>query len=186
MSMKRSGGARQRGVSLIEVLVSILIVAVGVVSLAGLLAKSTQLAKASEYRAVASLLAADMADRVKANVQAVQGGAYNMTPAVLQAALPANAPTLCINGAAVCTSALMAAYDLAQWQRTLFSGLPSGTGYLQYDAAGDAVDLWLAWWDPTALGVGDNGEYQQLSDNCPPTFQAMNPRPSCMYFRVGL
>lgn len=183
--MKRIACA-QRGVSLIEVLVSILIVSVGVVSLAGLLAKSTQLAKASEFRAIAGLLAADMADRVKANIPAVKGGTYNMTPAALQAAAPANAATACTSAAVACTSAQMAAYDLAQWQQTLFNGLPSGTGYLQYDAAGEAVDLWLAWLDSTALSVGRSGEYQELRDNCPQAFQNLDPRPSCMYFRVGL
>ncbi|MBP6336623.1 MAG: type IV pilus modification protein PilV [Vitreoscilla sp.] len=185
MSMKRSLRA-QRGASLIEVLVSILIVSVGIVSLAGLLAKSTQLAKASEFRSVAGLLAADMADRVKANIPAVTAGTYDMTPAALQAAAPGNAATACISAAAACTSAQMAAYDLSQWQQTLFNGLPNGTGYLQYDAVGQAVDLWLAWLDPTALAVGNDEEYKNLTSNCPAAFQALDPRPSCMYFRVGL
>ena len=178
--------AVQRGVSLIEVLVSILIVSVGVVSLAGLLAKSTQLAKTSEFRAMAGLLAADMADRVKANIPAVTAGSYNMTPAALQAAAPANAATSCTAAATPCTSAQMAAYDLAQWQQTLFLGLPNGTGYLQYDAAGEAVDLWLAWLDPTALAVGNDNEYKDLKTNCPLAFQSLNPQPTCMFFRVGL
>lgn len=177
----------QRGVSLIEVLVAILIVSLGVVSMAGLLAKSAQLGKASEFRAMAALLGADMADRMKANIGGVKAGNYNLTPAGLLAAAPANAAMACDQAAMVvsCTVPQMATYDLAQWQQTLFNSIPSGTGYIQFDVAdGNAADLWVAWQDPAALA---SARFKNVGDTvCPAAFQALVPVPSCMYFRVGL
>ena len=68
-----SSRAPQRGASLIEVLVAILIVSMGVIAMGGLLASSSRLGKASESRAIAGLLAADLADRVKANACGLTG-----------------------------------------------------------------------------------------------------------------
>jgi type IV pilus assembly protein PilV len=61
---------RQAGVALVEVLVAMLVVSVGVLAMAGLLATASRYGKTSEYRAVATLLAADMADRIRANKSA--------------------------------------------------------------------------------------------------------------------
>lgn len=176
----------QRGASLIEVLVSILIVSLGVVSLASLQAKSTQLGKASEFRAMAALLAADMADRMKANSVAVAAGSYDIQPSALLTAAPADAATACdkSKAPAFCTVQEMADYDLAQWGQTLYASIPSGTSYIQFDAAGNAVDLWVAWQDPGALA---SNLFGNVGDTvCPAAFQTLSPVPSCMYFRVGL
>lgn len=189
MSVKPAMRAQrsQLGASLIEVLVSILIVSLGVVSMASLLAKSAQLGKASEFRALAALLSADMADRMKANIGGVQAANYDLTPNGLLNAAPADAAKLCDQTAvaAPCTVQEMAAYDLAQWQQTLFNSIPGGTGYIQFDAAdGNAADLWVAWQDPAALESKNFGNVGDTS--CPAPFQKLNPVPSCMYFRVGL
>ena len=177
---------RQAGISLIEVLVAILIVSLGIISMAALLATSTRLGKASEFRSVAGLLAQDMADRIKANIEpAVAPNYYDLTAnfAVLANA-PANAAACAV--AKGCTTAELAAIDLAQWRQALFYGLPNGTGYIQYDAVGRAVDLWVAWLDPSALSTGAD-EFKDLDDkSCPKAFQGNALRPRCMYFRVGL
>ena len=208
MSLNRlQSASRQRGASLIEVLVSILIVSLGVIAMGGLLANATRLGKASEFRAISAMLASDMSDRIRANACAVVGNddffdpdgdgtsndncpakstSYDLTDEfqVLDQA-PAEAAA-CANVNA-CTPAELAAIDVAQWQRSLYFGLPNGQGYIQYDTAGNAVDLWVAWLDPSALS---NNEFQALDDlnakNCPPGFQGVDPQPRCMYFRVAL
>lgn len=205
MSMMRA--ARQRGVSLIEVLVAILIVSMGVMAMAGLLAASTRLGKASEYRATASLLAADIADRMKANICGARGrfvspsgatvcgtapaaGSYDQTTAfVIPAPAPGADPACAV--AKACTPAEMAALDLAQWNRAVYYGLPNGMGYVKFDAAGTAVDVWVAWLDPNASSGTDYDavETRDLASNrylCPPTFRGTTPKPRCVYVRVAL
>jgi type IV pilus assembly protein PilV len=177
-----------RGASLIEVLVSILIVSLGVVAVANLLAKSAQLGKASEYRAMAALLAADMADRIKANAAGLQAGNYDLTPAALLTAAPA-AAAACANVKA-CTAAELAAIDLAQWQQNLYASIPGGTGYIQFDAAngGIGADLWVVWQDSAAHSSDtlDATGKAAVDAVCPADFQKLDPVPSCMFFRVGL
>lgn len=179
----------QSGASLIEVLVSILIVSLGVMATAGLLAKSSQLAKASEFRAMAAQLAADMADRLKANSAAVLATNYDLKPNKLLTSAPADAGKLCDDtaAAAFCTPAEMAAYDLAQWGQVLYNSMPGGTAYIQFDAAdGNAVDLWVAWEDPNALSATKLGLTDVAKTACPADFQALDPLPGCLYLRVGL
>lgn len=199
---------RQRGASLIEVLVAILIVSLGVIAMGGLLASATRLGKASESRAIASLLAADIGDRMKANLCALYGqytdaqnvtqcvgaaaGGYDLTAAfAVGGTAPADAPACA--AATACTPAELAAIDVAQWRQSLFHGLPNGVGYIAYDAAAragggsGAVDVWVAWLDAKALSVAEFQDIDNLNaKNCPPGFRDLNPQPRCMYFRVGL
>ena len=169
--------------SLIEVLVAILVVSVGILALAGLMATSTRFGKTSEFRSLASLLAADMADRVRANASAADAGDYNLTPGML-ASSRATAPSESCSTA--CTAAQIAALDVAQWRATLFNGLPAGTGYLSYDSATDTADLWVIWRDPSASDTDNTSILSQadLAKSCPPNF-SLTPRPVCMYFRVA-
>ncbi|MES2091439.1 MAG: type IV pilus modification protein PilV, partial [Pseudomonadota bacterium] len=60
----------QRGATLIEVMVSALIVAFGVLAMIALQANSIKFSKTSEYRSVATLLANDLADRMRLNTAA--------------------------------------------------------------------------------------------------------------------
>lgn len=186
-------GARPaRGVSLIEVLVAILVVSFGILALSGLLGAATRYGKTSEYRSTATLLAADIADRMRANMPALDPtadlpnppgaiNAYDITEEWHElsgppAAQPCNP----------CTPAQMAAMDKAEWQRALYHGLPNGMGYLSYNNTERSADVWVAWLDPAASGdearFGDGNQRQE----CPPGFRNQSPQPRCMYFRVGL
>ena len=69
--MRGKGVRRPAGVALVEVLVAMLVVSVGVLAMAGLLATASRYGKTTEFRAVATLLAADMADRIRANKAAL-------------------------------------------------------------------------------------------------------------------
>jgi type IV pilus assembly protein PilV len=179
---------RQQGASLIEVLVSILVVSLGVVAMGGLLASATRLGKASEIRAVASLMAADISDRMKANAAAARLTQYDHVAAFVN---PPDEPSaVACDVADNCTAQEIARQDLAQWRLALVHALPAGTGYVQYDAAagdaGGAVDVWIAWLDPKALSVDAFQSVEDQNVNCPPDFRNLDPQPRCMYFRVAL
>jgi type IV pilus assembly protein PilV len=181
------GRRRVAGVSLIEVLVAMLVVSFGVLAMSGLLTNSARFGKTSEFRAVATLLANDIADRMRANMPGVTGGSYVLNTAF---EWPPTEPTA-DNG---CTQAVpcvgdngaaLAAKDLADWQRALYFGLPAGAGYISVSADFTAADVWVAWMDPAAVeetAMADDGLKE-----CPDAFvNGLEPPPRCAYFRVGL
>ena len=188
-ALTRPRRARHRGASMIEVLVAILIVSLGILALAGLLGVSSRLGKTSEFRAVAALLAADIADRMRANRPGADAGDYELTPSKLAGALPVAAT--CVTSTD-CSAAELAAIDKAEWQARLLNSLPGGTGYVAYTAAEGAADIWVIWRDPKALSTSDDDHTADnalitdgVTQRCPTNF-ATTDNPSCMYFRVGL
>lgn len=169
----------QQGATLVEVLVSILLMSVGLVAMAAMQVNALQYSKTSETRSLATLLANDLADRMRANHPDKQSlAAYNATAAyTAPSSLPAEATTSCTGTAASCDFSQMAAYDLASWKRDLFRQLPQGTGYVR-TINDQQVDIWVVWTDPSS----DSG---QQVDACPNSYGAP-AGVRCMYFRVAL
>jgi type IV pilus assembly protein PilV len=71
--------ARQRGMTLIEILVAIVVLSIGLLGLAGLQLKGLQVGQGSIYRWQAAMLAEDMADRIPADPVGAQAGSYAYT-----------------------------------------------------------------------------------------------------------
>ncbi|RZI82913.1 MAG: type IV pilus modification protein PilV [Rubrivivax sp.] len=169
-----------RGATLIEVMVSLLIVAFGVLAMIALQTNAVKFSKTSEYRSIATLLANDLADRMRVNQDAVTAGSYTLSTAY---STPTDIPTRheCadVNN---CTTAEMATRDLDEWRRALLFSLPGGNGFVQPVAGGQGVDVWIAWVDPgdAAPLTGSNG--------CPAGFQPSSPPDTlhCIYFRIAL
>lgn len=186
---------RHAGVSLIEVLVAMLVVSMGVLAVAGLLATASRYGKTSEFRAVATLLASDIVDRIRANKPALDPDAggdvavYNMVEGYSSwATKPGD-----FSGCAIadnCTPAEIAAQDKAEWGQAVFNSLPGGAAFVELpdDPKGlPAADVWIAWLDPDASedeAKADNEEEGRFE--CPESFQGASPQPRCAYFRVGL
>jgi len=68
---------KQRGFSMIEVLVSLLVIGVGLLGLSGLQIASHKGTNNAHSRNVATLLAFEIADRMRANQDGVNGGFYD-------------------------------------------------------------------------------------------------------------
>jgi type IV pilus assembly protein PilV len=175
---------RQAGVSLVEVLVAILVVSFGVLAVTGLQATAARFGKTSEFRAVATLLAADMADRMRANKPGVDAGNYTLIDDFAAIDAMPEVPECAIANA--CLVSELASIDVAEWRRAMFSSLPGSNGYVTTEAIGGrviAADVWVAWLDPAAAGgeptAGDDTE------ECPPGYRELEPQPRCLYVRVG-
>ncbi len=97
--------SKNSGFSLLEILISLVIMSVGMMGLAGLKMVAVKGVNESHFRHEASLLMMDLADSMRANLEAVDAGVYINT-----AAVSLTAPTLC-EGATTCTSTQLAAYD---------------------------------------------------------------------------
>jgi len=109
---------RARGFTIVEALVALVVLAVGMLGIAGLYVTTLRSGSSAIYRTQAINLATDMADRIRAN--------RNANIAYLNAAANNN----CFGAAATadCTPAQMAANDLLLWNAQLAQLLPSGTG----------------------------------------------------------
>lgn len=178
----------QAGATMIEVLVAMLVVSFGVLAVSGLLAAASRFGKTSEYRSVATLLAADITDRMRANRPAVPLGNYEMVDAYTVPTEPPAEAADCADMAA-CVPAELAAIDLAEWARSIYFNLPGGRGFVTFNAADESADIWVAWLDPEASKNEAKAGTDDTHQECPPAFQIDDPdipQPRCMYFRVGL
>jgi type IV pilus assembly protein PilV len=106
---------RQSGFSLVEVLITLVIMSVGMLGIAGLYVQSMQAGRTSMFRHHAVTLAGDVADRIRANPTA--DIAYT-------AAVGVN--NNCVLGGIDCTPAQMAANDILLWKNQAANTLPGG------------------------------------------------------------
>jgi type IV pilus assembly protein PilV len=100
----------------VEVLVALVVMSVGMLGIAALYLEGLRAGRTALYRTTAINLAADMADRIRANRNA--GAAY--------AGTGPGADGDCVNGAADCTAEELAADDWLDWNNTLTAQLPEG------------------------------------------------------------
>ena len=116
---------RVSGFSLIEVLVALVILSVGTLGIAAMMAVSLKNKTSAYSRAQAGDLAYTILDRMRANrATAIQHG-YDIA---LGAAPVKPPPDGCIGIAADCSPTQIADLDLAQWKSSLAGILPSGDG----------------------------------------------------------
>lgn len=197
---------RLRGVSLIEVLVSIVIASIALLALAGVNAASVRYTKMSQYRATAAQLASDIGERMRANKGLAAKAAAPPVAAVVatgffagnydyavtfadqatKAVLPgiAGAPEACDLPATTCTPAQIAALDLAQWRSLVRDQLPNGSVYVLRQAGQVAADVWVAWRDPA---VASTDEAPALANECPAAMSTGGDLSiRCSYFRINL
>lgn len=199
---------RLRGVSLIEVLVSIVIASIALLALAGVNASSIRYTKMSQYRATAARLASDIGERMRANkgqaavaatvAPPVAGvpatgffaGNYDYTvdfPGQAAIAVLPGIPgsqAACDMAATTCSPAEIATLDLAQWRILVRDQLPEGSVFISRQAGQVAADVWVVWRDPA---VASTDEAPALANECPNALSTggdLSVR--CSFFRINL
>lgn len=141
---------RQAGSSLIEVLVSLTLVAVTMMGLLALQLRTMVQQKDSHDRRMAVVLAADFSERMAANYRGFQDAAFNGLASAPGSAL-GSAPG-CANDSD-CTEAEAAARDWWNLRRQVQARLPGGavfarTQLLLAGGNADFVELIVGWSDP--------------------------------------
>jgi type IV pilus assembly protein PilV len=124
MKMKYSNVLRngQQGFSLVEVLITLVIMSIGMLGIAGLYVQSMQAGRTSMFRHHAVTLAGDVADRIRANPNA--GAAYEAAD---------GADSSCVNGGVNCNAGQMAGHDILLWQDQADDSLPGGQVGIVFD-----------------------------------------------------
>lgn len=132
--MQRPGP--QRGFSLVEVLIALVILSVGMLGIAGLYVQSMQAGRTSMLRHNAVTLAGDIADRIRANpfAQADYAGA--------------GADGGCVAMGTDCDAATMAAHDIFLWKDQAARTMPAGDVTVNFDGGADPPRYTIAvTWD---------------------------------------
>ena len=170
----------QRGASLIEVMVAVVVLSIGMLSMAWQHAVALKYDKMSQFRGVATQLAAELADRVRANAAASANYVFTQDYNPGEVAV---APADCTTK--VCDGAEVAAFDLAEFRNAARLSLPDGGLVVMQDpAAPAALTIWMLWRDPEALDTAD--PTASLVTGCPAAIGTASPRPQCMPLRVLL
>lgn len=148
--LARMHKAAHRGTSLIEVLVSLVIISIALLGGVAMQLRALQLGKSSEFRNQAVLLAGDLAERMEANKEAAASAMLDGAYAVAKTSVPPTATPSCT---AACTAAQQAALDLYQWQNQIASLLPSSAWTVRQTTHGNpsSYEISIEWAD----GHGD-------------------------------
>ena len=126
---------KSAGFSLIEALVSLIVISVGMIGIASLYGQGLTAGRVALTRTIAVNLASTMADNIRANPLAK--GAY-AAGAANNACVPP--------GAAKCAPDQMAAHDLFLWSQDIQAQLPNGVGQVVFaDGFPPTYTITITW-----------------------------------------
>lgn len=193
----------QRGSSLLEVLVTVLILSFGMLALGGMMSYAVQMPKLSGYRASATSIAAGHIERMRANLAGFRSSEYASAKypgesyTLDKPSWGALVKTTSDGGECIypnCTPEKIALVDINETHRALRRELPGFAGIrVICNGACDSLsrpegDLWVLWYEPTTFASLDGSSSDACPDpNVAPSFTAFtNPFPRCLHVRFKL
>jgi type IV pilus assembly protein PilV len=137
---------RERGVSMVEALVALVVLSIGMLGIASLYVASLQAGRTALLRTQAITLVNDMVDRIRSN--SVARDAYDL-------AAYGGEPSEqgCVAGEDNCSFTALAEDDLARWLVAVDDALPAPTGEVTVDPADvptspDVYVVTVSWREP--------------------------------------
>ena len=139
----------QTGETLIEVLMTTVVMAIGVLGMTKTQIESLKLVDQSFYKSIVVIHAEDMQERMRANVVAAKSGAY------VHSVSPSNVKNCQENQ---CSFEELAEYDVYEWSKSLAEKIPTVTSSVVEVLNGDSFTITIQWDEDNS---GSNGT------NCP-------------------
>jgi len=180
------GAGKQRGASLLEILVSILVISVGMLGIAGMISATFSYNKTAQIRLVGLALVNDYADRARVNIYGYDLGGYDIS---ISDSKPTK-PTINLaqtDPEPLSTAQNLAAFDKFSFMTAVEQRLPGGKAIVNSIPTAGARDLdfWLLWTE--AKAGADDELFKAGQVNCPDDLGTDDKKIySCMYFKVGL
>lgn len=169
----------QRGLTLMEVLVSMLVMALGMLGVAALQTTTMRYQLGTTQRSAISVLLADYAERIRANLGAAPGVVAS-SPYLL-ATLP-NAKDVKQCGALTpCNSQQLAEFDMLNWTEQVKAKLPQGSALVSGTAA-QGLKVTFSWQDKDFSGLS----LQCNADDSGIASQTCCPSPIVVKDKTGL
>lgn len=125
-----------KGFTLIEVLVSLLILSIGALGLVGMQTRGLQLNQNSLHQSQVTMYVMDMVDRIRAN----DGEKLKYLIAYKESA---EKEVSCTASDADCSPVTMAKYDLYQWRTQIQSTLPSGNSKIEKVKTAGGIEMFV-------------------------------------------
>lgn len=154
--MKSHNFNKQAGASMVEIVVTIVIIAIGLLGVASLQANTMRYLKVANQRTEATQAAYDLSERMRANGQGVRdpvSGATSYTYVVDYATTVSSLPAMPTCAGVRCTAPEVAAMDINEWQRGLANRLIDGAGYI-VPVVPTGYDVIVMWKEPN-LAIAD-------------------------------
>ncbi len=129
---------RQAGYSLVEIMVTMIVMGIGLLGIAGLIVTNLKNNQGSYSRSQASVLVNDIVDRMRANRVTAEADPSPYTLAIDATPDPDSG---------------VAGADLDEWRKAVEASLPAGRSAVAFDAATSNVTVTLEWSD--ARGSSD-------------------------------
>lgn len=118
----------QKGVTMIEVLVAIIVLSIGLLGLAGLQSAGLTHNQSASFRSTATMMSYSILDSMRANRIEARNGSYNITL-----------------GASIPSDSTVPEQDVSNWLNELALRLPAGSGAI--DVNGSLVTVTVQWDD---------------------------------------
>jgi len=131
----------QSGISLLEVLITVVILAAGLLGVASMQVLGMQENHSAYMRSQTSVLAYDVMDRMRNN----RNVALTTNDYLMNFGDTTSFTTNC--ALATCTPTETADYDLAMWTANIAATLPQGQGQTSFDAANEIYTVQIRWRD---------------------------------------
>ncbi len=148
---------RQNGFSMIEVLISVLVLALGVIGVAGMQLTALRTTQQSAFQTIALELASEMADKMRTNTPQMRlaDGANPFLKVNYKSASdpdPVAPGAMCYNNS-LCDAQNLAAFEIYEWERRLKTSLPGGRVLICRDATPWDSSVHAFTWGCNAAGT---------------------------------
>lgn len=143
---------KERGVGLIEVLVTLLILSTTLIALSALQTRSLQFNQGAYFRTQANMLAYDMLDRIRVNDSLPS---KNVAPEPVREALSSYSMAMTVAKSATAATSPLSAADKYQWLSAIGASLPEGKGRIDCDNTSRKCVVEIIWTELNSSGLAD-------------------------------
>lgn len=145
-----------KGFSMLEVLISMLIIMMGALGIAGLQMQAINNTEVARYQTLAALLASSVSADMQGNVAYWGVAPASVTISGTSITGGPGSSSVSCTGGTICTASQMAAYSLSVWGNSVANVLPNGTATIACAVSSPATCKVTLNWNDNFRTVGSS------------------------------